>query len=223
MSAYMMWKIIGIVLGLILIGFIKNIMRLKELNQNVEFLSEYTENYVSYCNDYLGKGIHSDEENRLYVKLISNAPKAQNLLMDAGFIDYKPAGTFSYIRNYQILVNTVQMLRNFISTEEFNMLYNILLMQISRLNELGEKIRKETVNPVTLLREGVQFFVTLPISLLFWTGLIKYSTQYKLSNNFIVKFISFLIIFIGFVSSTFTIVLGWEQFKEILLKVFTGN
>lgn len=223
MLAYMMWKIIGIVLGLIVIGFIKNIMRLIDLNKNIEFLGEYTENYVNYCNDYLGKGISSYEENRLYVKLISDAPKAQNLLMDAGFIDYKPAGTLSYIENYQILVNTVQILRNPISNEEFNMLYNILLMQISRLNELGEKIRKETVNPVTLLREGVQFFVTLPISLLFWTGLIKYSTQYKLSNNFIVKFISFLIIFIGFVSSIFTIVLGWEQFKEILLKVFTGN
>lgn len=219
MSAYMMWKIIGIVLGLILIGFIKNTMRLIDLDKNVEFLSEYTNNYVNYCNDYLGRGLRSDEENRLYVKLISDAPKAQNLLMDAGFIDYKPAGTFYYIRNYQILVNTVQMLRNPISNEDFSMLYNILIMQISRLNELGEKIREETVNPVILLREGVQFFVTLPISLLFWTGLIKYSTQYKLSNNFIVKFISFLIIIIGFVSSLFTIALGWEQFKEIILKL----
>lgn len=216
-NIYMVWKVIGIALAIILIGFIKNVMSLINLNKNVEFLGQYTENYVKYCNSYLGKGIHSDEEKRLYVRLISDAPKAQNLLMDLGFIDYKPGGTWSYIKDYQVLINTVQLLRNPISNEDFKMLYNILLMHVSRLNELFEKNKKETLNPIILLREGIQFFVTLPISLLFWTGIIKHNTQYKLSNNFFVKFISFLVILIGLISSIFTIVLGWEQFKEFLL------
>ncbi|WP_241138637.1 hypothetical protein [Bacillus mycoides] len=214
----MVWKIIGVTLVLILVGFIKNAMRLIKLNKNIEFLGQYTKNYVEYCNSYLGKNFRSEEENKIYIKLISEAPKAQLLLMDAGYVDYKLAGTWSYIPNYQILINTVQTLRNppAFGREEYEMLYNILIMQVSRLNELGEKTKKETFNPIILLREGVQFFVTLPISLLFWTGLIKYSTQYKLSNNFFVKFISFLIIIIGLVSSIFTIVLGWEQFEGIV-------
>lgn len=195
-------------------------MRLLNLIKNVDFLGQYTENYVKYCNSYLDKGIRSEEENKLYIRLLSDAPKAQTLLMDAGYVDFKLAGTWSYINNYQILINTVQTLRNppSFGREEFEMLYNILVMQVSRLNELGEKTKKETLNPIILLREGVQFFTTLPISLLYWTGLIKYSTQYKLSNNIVVKFLNFLIILIGFVSAIFTIVLGWEQFKGYLDK-----
>ncbi|SEF52500.1 hypothetical protein SAMN04487919_101472 [Bacillus sp. ok061] len=214
----MIWKIIGVTLVLILVGFIKNVMRLIKLNKNIEFLGQYTKNYVEYCNSYLGKEIRSEEENKVYIKLIREAPKAQLLLMDAGYVDYKLAGTWSYISNYQILINTVQTLRNppAFGREEYEMLYNILVMQVSRIDELGETTRKEIFNPIILLREGVQFFVTLPISLLFWTGLIKYSTQYKLTNNFFVKLVSFLIIIIGLVSSIFTIVLGWEQFETIV-------
>ncbi|MYL44390.1 hypothetical protein GLV94_01915 [Virgibacillus halodenitrificans] len=216
----MIWNIIGIALVLILVGFIKNVMQLFKLRKNVDFLGQYAENYVKYCNNYLKKGVHSDEENRLYIRLLSEAPKAQSLLMDAGYVDMKLAGTWSFIKNYQILINTIQTLRNppSFGREEYEMLYNILVMQVSRLNELIETTRKETFNPIILLREGVQFFVTLPISLLYWTGLMRYSTQYKLSNNPFFKFISGIIVFMGFVSSVFTIVLGWEQFKEILFK-----
>lgn len=216
----MIWKVIGIAFVLIFIGFIKNVMMMLSLKKNVDFLGKYTESYVNYCNNYLGKGIRSDEENRLYIRLLSDAPKAQRLLMDAGYVDYKLAGTWSYITNYQVLINTVQTLRNppSFGREEYEMLYNILVMQVSRLNELGDKTMKETLNPVILLREGVQFFVTLPISLLYWTGLIQYSTQNKLSNNRVVKFINFLIIIIGFASAIVTIVLGWEEFKAILYK-----
>ena len=204
----MVWNVIGIALAIILIGFIKNVIRLINLNKNIEFLGQYTENYVKYCNSYLGERIRSDEENRLYIKLISDSPKAQRLLIDMGYINYIP------------LIYTVQTLRNPPSYEkgDFEMLYNNLIMQVGRFKELWEQTRKESFNPVILLREGVQFFVTLPISLLYWTGLMKYSTQYKLSNNFFFKFISGIIVFFGFVSSVFTIVLGWEQFKEILLK-----
>lgn len=214
----MVWEIIGIIFVLMLIGFIKNFMRLFSLAKNIDFLAQYRKNYVEYCNNYIGKGIRSEEENRLYIRLLSDAPKAQMLLMDAGFVDYKLAGTWSYLTNYQILINTVQTLRNppSFGGEEYGMLYNILVMQVSRLNELHENTRKETFNPIILLREGVQFFTTLPISLLYWTGLIKYTTQYKLSNNIVIKFFNFVIIFIGFVSAIFTIVLGWEQFKELL-------
>ncbi|MDO3653540.1 hypothetical protein [Bacillus subtilis] len=204
----MIWKVILIVFALILVGFIKNVTRLLDLNKNYNFLGQYTENYVKYCNNYLGKGIRSEEENKLYIRVLSDAPKAQRLLINSGYI------------NYISLINTVQLLRNPppFGGEDFEMLYNTLVMQVSRINELGENTRKETLNPIILLREGVQFFVTLPISLLYWTGLIRYSTQYKLSNNFFIKLINFLIILIGFVSAIVTIVLGWEQFKELLIK-----
>lgn len=98
------------------------------------------------------------------------------------------------------------------------MVNNILIIQIGRYEELYESVKADTINPITLLREGVQFFVILPISLLYWTKIIEYSTQNKLSNNIVVKFINFLIIIIGFISAIVTIVLGWEQMKGYIDK-----
>ncbi|MCU5002915.1 hypothetical protein OCD70_22910 [Bacillus tropicus] len=215
----MVWKIIGGVIGLILIGFIKQALQLRRLVKDINFLRQYRQNYVKYCNDFLGKNIHSEEEGKLFFKLISDAPKAQRLLLSSGLIDYKPAGAGYYVRNYPVLTNTIQLLRDpFLTKEEVNMLNNIIIMQDSLYNELFEEIKREVVNPFVLLREGVQFFVTLPISLMYWTGLIEYSTLNKVSNYFIVKLLNFLIIIIGFLSAIVTLVTGWEPFIKIANK-----
>jgi hypothetical protein len=215
----MVLKMVLIIIGLIVIGFIKEFRSLRRVIKDIDFLSNYNDSYVVYMNNHLRKGYTSREESELHVSLISQAPKAQRLLMDAGLVDYQPAFSGYMVKNYPILVNTVQSLRNPSSlTEEFNWVNTILIMQIARYEELYEGIKANIFNPIVLLREGVQFFVTLPISLLYWTGIIQYSTQYKLSNNIVVKFINFLIIIIGFVSAIVTIVLGWEQFKGYLDK-----
>ncbi|OHR72177.1 hypothetical protein HMPREF3291_22520 [Bacillus sp. HMSC76G11] len=213
----MVLKMILIVIALIIIGLIKEIRGLLRVADDGEFLISYNGTYIEYMNNYLGKRYDTPKEKELYIKLISEAPKAQRLLMDAGLVDYQPAFRGYMVKNYAILLNTVQSLRNPSSlTEEFNWVHTILLMQIARYKELHADIKRNILNPIILLREGVQLFVTLPISLLYWTGIIQYSTQYKLSNNIVVKFLNFLIIIFGFVSAIFTIALGWEQFKELL-------
>lgn len=215
----MVFKMILVVLGLIVIGFVKEFRSLRKVINDINFLTSYNGSYVDYLDNHIGKDYNSSKESELHVKLISQAPKTQRLLGDAGLIDYQPAFRGYMVKNYPILVNTVQSLRNPSSlTEEFNWINTILIMQIARYEELYETIKGNLLNPIILLREGVQFFVTLPISLLYWTGVIQYSTQYKLSNNIIVKFINFLIIIIGFVSAIVTIVLGWEQFNGYLDK-----
>ena len=106
--------------------------------------------------------------------------------------------------------------------EEFQMVKNQLLRGISNNEELLQQIKKERKNPFMLLREGVQFVVTLPISTLYWTGLIQYTTLSKISNNAIFKFFNSLITFIGLVSSIITVTTGWEPFKKLLNTFFNS-
>lgn len=121
--------------------------------------------------------------------------------------------------NYQILINTVQALRNpSLMSEEFSWVNNLLIMKMATYEDIMNGIRGNMKNPLVLLREGVQFFVTLPIMLLYWTGITNYTTSYKWSNNIVVKLLSLGILLIGFISSIITIVLGWEQFKSYLDK-----
>lgn len=222
----MVLKMCLIVLGLIVIGLAKEFRSIRRVIKDIDFLADYNKSLVTYINNHLRYDNYSrenrneQEERKLHIKLVSQAPKAQRLLMSAGLVDYQPAFQGYMIKNYPILVNTIQSLRNPSGlTEEFNRVNTILIMQIARYEELYESIRSNFLNPIVLLREGVQFFVTLPISLLYWTGIIQYATQNKWSNNIVVKFINFLIIIIGFVSAIVTIVLGWEQFKDYLEKI----
>ncbi|WP_192797868.1 hypothetical protein [Bacillus luti] len=207
------------ILGLIAIGFIKKVMSLMKFSKDFDFLYDYNEKYVKYLNNYLGKRINSEEENKLYMELISKSPKAQRLLGNDGLISYKPAGASYMHNNYQVLINTVQALRNpALMSEEFSWVNNMLIMKMAIYEDIMSEIRGNMINPLILLSEGVQFFVTLPISLLYWTGLIEYSTLNRVSNYFIFKLLNFLIIIIGFLSAIVTLVTGWEPFIKIANK-----
>jgi len=65
---------------------------------------------------------------------------------------------------------------------------------------------------------GVRVVVGLPIYLLYWTGLIQYSSYSKIKSNIIIKFIGFLVGAIGFISAIVTIITGYEPFIEIIKK-----
>ncbi|NLP51273.1 hypothetical protein [Bacillus sp. RO1] len=215
----MVFWIIGGVIALLLIGFVKELLSALKFRKDLDFLHDYNEKYVRYLNSYLRKRINSEEENKLYGELISKSPKAQRLLGGDGLISYKPAGASYMYNNYQILLNTVQSLRNpSLMSEEFSWVNNLLIMKMATYNDIMDEIRSDIKNPFVLLREGVQFFVTLPIMLLYWTGITNYTTSYKWSNNIVVKLLSFGILLLGLISSIITVVLGWEQFKGYLFK-----
>ncbi|WP_144506468.1 hypothetical protein [Bacillus mycoides] len=215
---------------LIVIGFIRQINTLNQLQEDVNFLVTFTKNYVEYLNKYLVKP-NSPEGNVLFNYLIKNSQKSQALLGDLGYIDYRPAFENHIIKNYPLLVNTIPSLRsnkvldplsslarNNPIDEEFLWVHNHLMMRIGYYEEREKKVRKEIRNPFILLKEGVQFIVTLPIALMYWTGLIKYSTLNRVSDYFIFKFLNFLIILIGFLSAIVTLVTGWEPFIKIANK-----
>ncbi|HDR7540382.1 hypothetical protein F8514_08930 [Bacillus toyonensis] len=216
---------------LVIIGLIKHSKTLNKLENNIKFLNEYNKSFVLYLNHYRGK-TSSVEEDQLYTYLIKNSLKAQRTLGSLGEIDYQPAFSNYIIKNYQLVVNVVSSLRthndiDFVLSkpmlaEEFQMVKNQLLRGISNNEELLQQIKKERKNPIMLLREGVQFVVTLPISTLYWTGLIQYTTLSKISNNAIFKFFNSLITFIGLVSSIITVTTGWEPFKKLLNTFFNS-
>ncbi|AXY07625.1 hypothetical protein CUC43_12560 [Bacillus thuringiensis LM1212] len=213
---------------LIVIGFIRQINTLNQLQEDANFLVTFNNNYVEYLNNYLTKP-NSPEGNSLFNYLIKNSQKSQELLGKLGYIDYRPAFENHIIKSYPLLVNTIPSLRsnkvfdslsslarNNPIDEEFLWVHNHLMMRIGYYEERENKVRKEIRNPFILLKEGVQFIVTLPIALMYWTGLIKYSTLTRVSDYFIFKFLNFLIIIIGFLSAIVTLVTGWEPFMKIL-------
>ncbi|MEX6700184.1 hypothetical protein ABS315_11245 [Peribacillus frigoritolerans] len=216
-----MFYLFMILFGLIVFGFILKIRDISRFNNELEFLIEYNESYVLYLDKFLNSGTQSEEESQLYTYLIKKSRKAQELLGSSGLIDYRPAFANYMVSNYPLVANIVQSLRNpAILSDELQWVNNFLLIRISKYEETIARIKREMKNPIQLLQEGVQFFVTFPITLLYWSGIIKYGTFMKISDNIIVKFINFIIIIVGLMSSLVTIVAGWDSVKEIYKVVF---
>ncbi|WP_375357391.1 hypothetical protein [Paenibacillus enshidis] len=147
----------------------------------------------------------------------------------SNFID----GRFQY-RNLQILVNLLPQIREAYKTtrsynalsfdfERLNGFTNVITESLLRyegdLSERDNATRNRLKNPFIWLREGVQWVVTLPIQLLYWTGVINYVVLSRWSNNWFVKFLNFLIIIIGLASSIVTLVTGYNPFIQIMKEI----
>ncbi|MFC5735892.1 hypothetical protein [Cytobacillus gottheilii] len=215
-----------VLLVLLIIGFSLIVRVGRTQSKNLEEAYEYLNKFREYGNSL----IKDNEDYQVYEWLTMRGPKMQakvgELGIAKGFIP--PFSNIQY-NTYQIIVNALPTLRdeardpmrsynslqNKIVHNYLTMIDDVLLRYIGRLENRLEDVRTQLKNPFIWLREGVQFFVQIPILLLYWSGLIKYTTYYRFSNNFIIKFINFLIILIGLGSSIITIVTGYNPFMEI--------
>lgn len=213
-------------LVLLIIGFSLIVRAGRTQSKNLDEAYEYLNKFREYGNSL----IKDKEDYQAYEWLTMRGPKMQakvgELGIAKGFIP--PFSNIQY-NTYQIIVNALPTLRdeardpmrsynslqNKIVHNYLTMIDDVLLRYIGRLENRLEDVRAQLKNPFIWLREGVQFFVQIPILLLYWSGLIKYTTYYRFSNNFIIKFINFLIILIGLVSSIITIVTGYNPVMEI--------
>lgn len=163
------------------------------------------------------------------------------ILQDAKFIGrvartYKPAGANYYLKGYQIIINGLTEVKNIYQQmsgkygglnfewqmlqESLGMIDDTLLSYIGFLENKSEQKLKAIRNPVTWFREGIQFIVTLPISLIYWSGIINYRAYNKVNNNVFVKLISLAVGIIAFISSIITIVTGYVPFSDFIKDLF---
>lgn len=209
-----------------LIGLIRIIKQIRTLNQKIYFAGDFFEKLKEY--------VESQGENiEAYNWLIHRSPKMQTNLGGIGIArSYKPPYANYMIRNYQIITNTLPELRRTLEDTlftrqayyHFTFLQETILRYIGMIDDLLEIQRSYLKNPIVWLREGVQLILLVPLALLEWIGLIPSATVSKFSGNFIFKIVAGIVTIIGLLSSTITIILGWEQFVHIvkaMLKLIT--
>lgn len=129
-------------------------------------------------------------------------------------------------RNYQLFMNIMPEIRsavsmdNSIMRERINQLMGLcedaLKRHIGNLERAMELEKKNLYNPITCLGEGIRWIVYLPVDILNWLGILSANRGEKIKANIIFRVISNVIVFIGLISSIFTIILGWDDFLLIL-------
>lgn len=223
------WILIVILFALCILGFIRLVLdrvyKIKEREFSVNFLNKYREFSNQLMND------NFNNENYQWLKL--NSAKMQKQMGVYGVVHaYKPAFSNYIYNNYEIIINGISHIRDLYSEtfdfglgrkvvfDEITGIDDVLLIYMGAIDNEIEVNMSEIKNPMIWLREGVRLIVTLPISLMYWSGLIRYSTYNSLSNNFFTKFISFLVVVIGLVSSIVTIATGYIPFWDIIKKFY---
>ena len=208
--------IIGMILALILIGFVSVYSKYNSFNNKLNTLNNFTSKFIECANSVLSEkrnGIKSDT----YVDILNQSYNIQGLMGSVGLVDYYDPITRLLQRNCPIVINFVQLLpKSQYHTEEIMILQNCLHMRMGQFEKILNEIEKDVKNPLILLREGVQTIVVFPLTLLQWSGLLNYQTKYKIGNSMVVKFLSFIIVVIGLVSSIVTIVSGKQTIVDIV-------
>lgn len=212
--------VIVIILAILTIGLISILVNAYNTHDSLVRLQEYRNEFVMFAND-----IYRNEFNmKLYTQLQLKSARIQHIVDNFGTFKYKPAFANYYINNYQIIINSLTEIRNNYSigtyatlgTQEIDLVDNVLLTCIGAYSDTFEEYKKDCKNPFIWLRNGIWKIVSFPISLIYWGGLIGYNTYNKIISTFLFKTISFIIGFIGVLSSIVTIISGKEALKQFI-------
>ncbi|MDQ7815871.1 MAG: hypothetical protein RDU14_02515 [Melioribacteraceae bacterium] len=214
--------IIGILLIVLSIGFIDVFLEIKNFTDKHSFAMEFLEKFQNYV---MSRG----ENNQDYDWLTLRAERMQNQLGGAGIMNYKMAGSHTFIPNYPIILNLLPDTRNELrynyrlkSNLEFsvNTVRDTLLRHIGFIKDTKKEYDKLIINPLFWFRNGVLLIVLFPIKILQSFGLLSNSSYAQAKTSKVLKFISSLISFLGFVSSVMSIALGWNEFLKFIQKIF---
>lgn len=203
---------VSIALGafLMALGVGQVIIRLRALRARYELVDRYAQRFNRFATGV----VNNRFDAVAYAELLGELVRIQSELGSLGRMPwYRPAYATYAISNYDLLINTLpEMRQGQAHPDTVNLCLDVLVMHLGRLREQIEETQREVRSPFVWLREGVQFFVTLPLRLALWSGLVEYGHFQRIATSGLVKFLSFLVMMVGLVGSAMGIVVGWDEF-----------
>lgn len=214
--------VLGILLILLVTGFIRLIRHRLELVKSHIFTDEYLKRF----SDFVEKNYFDGGD---YTWLTEKAYPMQIELGSFGKMTYKPPFANYFIHDYDLILNLLPEIRKHKTDrsmfgpgpayqEQVSIVAETLIRFRGILNEQLDFSGRQLWNPFVWLREGVQTILQLPLLIFQWFGLISSSVYYRITNAPLFGIVTGLITLIGLVGSIFTIVLGWEQFLKLMEK-----
>lgn len=213
---------------IVIIGLVYKKVELAHNNERLNFTRDYRNKFITYVNSIVSN--HTFDQ-KLYYELTSDVNKMQYELGADGVYAHLTDNLKGYsVKNYQLLINFLPETRNILNDINNIIMQNrymqsiqscddMFIRHIGTLNQLDEQIRKNLYNPFSNFAQGIRFFVSLPWLILNWFGFISIETKRKITGNFIIKLLNFLVTIVGFASNIIAIFVGWEPFLLIIKKL----
>lgn len=218
-----------IIIGIIILGFIMKRIELSDIIKRVEFTNSYRHKFIELINGFMSRNCFNQQ---LYYELTSDVNSMQYELGSDGIFAYVTDNLRGFsTSNYQLLVNFLPELRNAINERDNGIIMNrinqsaqdcddMFIRHLGTLKEAEKSIRKNLVNPFSCFSDGIKFIVSLPILLLHWFGFISDETTRRAKHNWIIKLLNIIVTLVGFIGSLMSIVMGWNEFWQIICNIF---
>lgn len=201
---------------------------LSTIVKRIEFTSNYREKFVKFINKIISENIF---DQCLYHELTSDVKAMQYELGEDGVFAYMKDQLKGVAgKNYQLLINFLPETRemvninNSILAERYNKSIHdcddMFIRHLGTLENQRKNIRKGLFNPFSSFAEGTRTIILLPIILLSWFGFISNEKTYRAKENAIVKLLHAVVTILGFAATIITIVVGWNDFWDIVFKFF---
>lgn len=206
---------ISLLIFLMIIGFLIIRKEYRNMLPILNLVKEFLDRYKNY----IGSNDRTEDD---YEWLLRRVDRVQRYFGHGGLVEYKPPYSNYVIHNYRIITETVSILGTTASPHIDDLLTvkNMLIRYIDNFEIVIDLKKKELRNPLVWIREGAQFTIALPLSLLNWFGIIEYSRVEKFRNNFIVKIISSIVAFtitlIGIIDGLLNIYTNWPLINKYI-------
>lgn len=213
---------------LLIAGFLSLRKNLVELYNDEDFVHEFRENFISYCNS-------RGEDNNAYTYLMLNSSRMQRNMGPMGvYGSFRPPSANYPVSNYPIILNMIPEIRSFIDRENehgfglfastidgyIKAVDEALLRYIGNLKDRSSQALNSLKNPFLWFQTGMGLLLSLPLMIFVSFGLMAGSTLRALQSNYIFKCLNALLSIIALVSGLMTIILGWDQVTSLLEKFY---
>lgn len=197
--------ILGTVLGLTAIGFVIRLLELMKISTRIERTHDYRNKFVDFLNKLIGNRASDDEA---YFWLTENVNDMQSELGSDGiFAHMHDPLRGVQIRDYQMLINFLPKLRNFIPetamfsrdimienyTREAGHCDDAFIRHVGTLNALQDSLRKQLKNPINSFSYGIENILYIPLSMLSSFGLLSAYGARRIRRSKIAKLIVALV------------------------------
>lgn len=218
-----------ILVGIIIIGFITKKVELRKITIRYKFTFDYREKFIEYVSEITSKHKFNQQ---LYYELTSKVKEMQYELGEDGVVAYMTDKLHGYTaQNYQLLINFLPEMRdmldgvsNYLLAERYNRSIkdcdDMFVRHLGTLNSESDFIRKGLFNPLSSFAEGVKTIILLPLLILNWFGFVSAEKAYKARDNSFIKVLNVFVAILGFIGTVITIVVGWNDFWDIIFKLF---
>ncbi|MGA2622545.1 MAG: hypothetical protein ABSF91_01705 [Bacteroidota bacterium] len=202
------------------IGFVVIGRDLATFNSKRTRITEFLDNLKAFMES---KG--TDRE--AYGKMVYQSALIQGDLGDFGVMSYKPPGANYFIHNYQLVVNMLSELDQWIHTDDVfhvfrpgqglaRTIHEALLRYLGVLDQRIRQTKSNQRNPLLVMREGISWLLSLPIATLAFLGLAGESLFMTLRHSLLMRLVSAVLTLVTILSAIVSLFAGWSQFVAII-------